>query len=69
MKNVIQATLLILIAALTVLAAASSHPARQAKRQIRSGKHVAPDSTDMSGCAHQTDLFIYEPQFTSVINH
>ncbi|MCX6319435.1 MAG: hypothetical protein NTW29_19315 [Bacteroidetes bacterium] len=69
MKKVIQAASLILIAAFAVLAAASSYPSREAKRLHRSEKKKVADSTDFSGCSHNPDMFIYETNITSVINH
>jgi hypothetical protein len=69
MKKVIQAASLIVIAAFAMLAAASSYPSREAKRQQRSEKKRDADSTDFSGCTHSSDMFIYESQLTSFINH
>lgn len=61
MKKIIQAAVLILIAACTILAAASSYPAPAGKNGSQRSAATGSDSDELFGCRHTPDEFIYQP--------
>lgn len=61
MKKIIQAAVLILIAACAILAAASSYPAPAVKNGLQRSAAAGGDPEEVSGCRHTPDAFIYQP--------
>lgn len=60
-KKIIQAISLIVIAALAVVAAASSYPVRQHNKGLRQEKGIHMDTAGTFGCRYSPEDFIYQP--------
>lgn len=69
MKKITQTAALLLIAALAILAAASSFPAGEAKMQLHKEKEKTADTPDLSGCSHDADRYIFETTCLNINNH